>query len=456
MDKNGQKRANLGKNLAQSLHSMAKVSLTLDTRRKSAVVKLLINVGAKNSLMTTGVSLDESQWMPEHPNGPVVGHPSARSMNALIKSRLAIAQEVLHLMMLNQEEITLEVLKARILARIDPDRAEQMRPRETFIEWLHKYQWQAKGRTRELYLTTEKRLNEFAVYHVAEIDPRDDDAIHRNPTALTRGSQYLQNLALQDVTPQWLTEVTDYFARTMGVNARAIHMRNIRAVIKYAIKNDVEMRDPFLKFSIKTEETRHRALTPEQFRRLFTYPLPPKEKELIEYRDVALLVFYLIGINVADLFDAVELTDGRLEYVRRKTGRQYSIKVEPEALAIIERYKGQSHLLRYADTNASHISLTKKLDKALKHIGPVEYTPTVSRNHWPTKTFHGLFSDISVYWLRHTWATFAAKLGISKDTIARCLGHGKKTVTDIYIDYDAELIDAANRKVIDYVQTLLQ
>jgi integrase len=53
--------------------------------------------------------------------------------------------------------------------------------------------------------------------------------------------------------------------------------------------------------------------------------------------------------------------------------------------------------------------------------------------------------------MRHTWATLAAELDIPKETISAALGHGKKTVTDIYIQFDRKKIDEANRKVIDHV-----
>ena len=436
---------------------MAKISLYLDNRRQKPVIKLLINVGKHNSTMSLGISLDNpDQWQPDNPHGPVVNHPASRSINTLIRSRYAIAQETLHAMQIANIPLTIESLKAKILEKTDPDKAQQQKPKDTLLDWFHTYQSKATGRTRELYMITEKRIAEYAIHRVAGIDPRNDIDIHNNPTATKRGEDYLINLPIQDITPSWLEAFDRYLARTMGTNARAIHLRNLRAVLKYAIRNDVELKDPFIKYSIKREDTRHRALTPEQFRTLFTYRLPKQEKELNEYRDIALLVFYLIGINVADLFEACEVMNGRLDYERRKTHRHYSIKVEPEAARILKKYKGKKHLLRYADTNISHISLTKKLDKALKRIGPVEYVPSNSRNHQPIKVWHGIFPDISVYWLRHTWATFAANLGIPRDTIAKCLGHGKKTVTDIYIDFNQALIDEANRKVIDYVNKLLK
>jgi hypothetical protein len=53
--------------------------------------------------------------------------------------------------------------------------------------------------------------------------------------------------------------------------------------------------------------------------------------------------------------------------------------------------------------------------------------------------------------MRHTWATLAAELDIPKETISAALGHGKKTVTDIYIQFDRKKIDEANRKVISHV-----
>lgn len=66
-----------------------------------------------------------------------------------------------------------------------------------------------------------------------------------------------------------------------------------------------------------------------------------------------------------------------------------------------------------------------------------------------------LAQPITFHCGRHTWATIAHKIGISKDVISLALGHefGCKT-TGIYIDYDLEQIDKANRKVIDYINSL--
>jgi hypothetical protein len=55
-------------------------------------------------------------------------------------------------------------------------------------------------------------------------------------------------------------------------------------------------------------------------------------------------------------------------------------------------------------------------------------------------------------WARHSWATIAASLDIPDDTIALALGHAvANSTTSIYIERDRRKIDAANRRVIDWV-----
>ena len=162
------------------------------------------------------------------------------------------------------------------------------------------------------------------------------------------------------------------------------------------------------------------------------------------------LIFYLIGINAVDLFSLTEIINGRVEYRRSKTGRLYSIKVEPETMAIIERYRGQQHLFSFADEYQDHRTWLNRTNRTLRVVGPVEIVPR--KNGRPGKKQRtGLFPHISTYWARHTWATIAAELDVPKETIAAALGHGGQTVTDIYINFDSKKIDEANRKVIDYV-----
>ena len=142
-----------------------------------------------------------------------------------------------------------------------------------------------------------------------------------------------------------------------------------------------------------------------------------------------------MGINMVDLSKITCIENGRIKYRRAKTGTLYDIKVEKEAMDIINKYRGQKHLLSVFDNIVSYkyyeVAINDNLKKTCKDLG---------------------LPPITVYWARHTFATIAYKLGISIDTIADCLGHkSAHPVTEIYVRKDADKIDNANRKVIDFV-----
>lgn len=165
------------------------------------------------------------------------------------------------------------------------------------------------------------------------------------------------------------------------------------------------------------------------------------------YIDMFKLIFLLIGINIVDLHRLTDITtEGRIEYGRAKTHRLYSVKVEPEALEIIECYRGRQGLLLASDRWADHRNFRHQMNKALQAIGRVQRTGRGGK-----KSVTPMFPGLTTYWARHSWATIAASLDIPKETIAHALGHGSNTVTDIYIDFDQRKVDEANRRVIDWV-----
>ena len=175
---------------------------------------------------------------------------------------------------------------------------------------------------------------------------------------------------------------------------------------------------------------------------LFDYPVEEYQRK---YLDMFKLSFYLIGINIGDLCKLKRIDGDRIEYIRSKTHRLYSIKVEPEALEIINRYKGKDWLLDPLDRYDNYKQYARRLNGALQSIGEVEI------GKQGVKKIKPLYKKISTYWVRHTWATIAASLDIPKETIAAALGHGGNTVTDIYIDFDQRKVDEANRRVLDWV-----
>ena len=263
-------------------------------------------------------------------------------------------------------------------------------------------------------------------------------------------------LKMEDINLKWLHRFEMFLAKTQGVNGRAIYLRSLRAVCNYALHTNVISSYPFQNFSIRQEPTRKRSVSVELFRKFLDYPASGRNAM---FRDYFLLMFYLIGINSKDLLLARKgnLVNGRLEYIREKTHKKYSIRIEPEAEELLKRYKGSDYLLRAMDGCKHYKSFAHEMNDHLKMIGEevVEMVPDPEDLFGTPrliKTVKPVIPGISTYFARHCWATFAYEAGVPLDVISQALGHssGNRT-TLIYVKFNQQAVDAANRKVIDFV-----
>lgn len=243
----------------------------------------------------------------------------------------------------------------------------------------------------------------------------------------------LDKRRFEDITVRWLIDFDTFLAKTSpSQNARNIHFRNIRTVFNRAIDEELTASYPFRRFKIKPTPTRKRSMSCEQMRKIFNaYGLEQWE---VKYLDFFKLSFMLIGINVVDLCGLSEITEGRIDYIRAKTHRPYSVKVEPEAMEIIKKHRGEKRLLDFAENYANYRHFYNNLCKGLNSI----------------KGKIGI-KELTSYWARHTWATIAAELDIPDAVIGQALGHAETSVTSIYIRRNEQKVDEANRKVLDYV-----
>lgn len=377
---------------------------TLDRRRQNAdgsfPLRLTVLLGS-NRYIGTGVSVMDVFWSRE---AQQVNRkcPDCDEINARLSEIMAKAENIV--LKLPQCATLDDAVRAirRALPGTPKRRAEAGNP-NYFAAVLERFAAMGKKEsTCKLYLSTLRRMRAYT-----------DEA---------------DTLRFEDIDLEWLYGFDAWMARTSkSPNARGIHMRNIRAVFNFAIDEGITKAYPFRRFKIKKAETRKRSLSVERLRELMNYPVEEHQRK---YVDMFMLMFYLCGINAADLFALEGITDGRIEYYRAKTGKLYSIKVEPEAMEIIERYRGKERLISCAETYKNHLEFVRHMDRELQRIGPYERKGRGGR-----KEIEPVFPGLSTYWARHTWATLAAEADVPDSVISQALGHTPENrTTAIYID----------------------
>lgn len=399
---------------------MATLTYVLDKRCGTSEfpIKMRITHGrGKTAYIGTGIKLYECQWDGKQ----VINHNKEDSLNSFLNAKLANAEAIHTKLFVAGLLDNYSVSELKKIIENNGETPVEEKSKGNFIATFH-------------YCMERKEKANTKVSYQATI------------TSLTKFDPMIDKKSFEDIDVKFLEDY-DKWLNKQGVkqNSRNVYYRNIRTIFNRAIDDEITTAYPFRKFKIRKQATKKRSLTIDELRMLRDYPCEEWQKK---YIDLFFLSFYLIGINAVDLFQATkkQVKRGRLEYERSKTYKDYSIKIEPEAKALIEKYQGKECLLNICE-GRNYKYVLQRMSKVLKTIGTSE-----RKGRGGKKTFTPIFPDLSQYWCRHTWATLAAELDIPKETIAAALGHDMgNTTTAIYINFNQKKVDDANRRVIDYL-----
>lgn len=368
-------------------------NLYLDARYKDAQLKVRVTTGRRGerkvALIPTGIFIDPKDWDDRRKRDK-----RNNANNTRIFALCGEIDKYLNKCKDDGRKPDIQALK-RLISGEDDGTA--------FMPYFCKFRDTKSARTWEIYDATRKKLEAFGA----------------------------SSLTFEDFDAKTMKRFDDFLAKNSpSPNARAIHLRNIRAVFNAAIADEITECYPFRKFKISYEPTRKRSVSVDTLRHIiFDDCQFPRE------RDIFVLSFLLWGINMVDLsrLTAASVVDGRLEYRRAKTGKLYSVKIEPEAQAIIDKYHedGSDKLITFLGEYKDYRNYIFRIDERLK------------------KMYGG---DISTYWARHTFATLLAELDTPIDTISLALGHSYGSrITQVYINPDLRKADEAVRRLINYV-----
>ena len=384
---------------------MAKIKLILDKRRpnRDNLYPIRIYIYHRQQIyIPTGLYAALHEW--NNDAALLFGtDPSTRAKNARLRDMLNKCEMALLNLSVNDE---LEKMTAKMLTlHIQQGMNLSPRSRALLIDYLEKAKNGKADRTKRLFTWAQQRVEAF-------------DA----------------KVCVADVEENWVTRFRDSMTEAgYAPNTVAQGLAWVSRALSLAIADGLITRNPCSGVRKPRAETRKKYLPLEKMRMLRDMTFEgvaynPEDVTVWEYtRDIFLLQFYLLGINVVDLMKLSEIVDGRVHCRRRSVKTLYSIKVEPEAMEIIERWRGRTSLLHNrCNTAASTCSqLTKYLGK--------------------------MMPKLSTSWARHTWASMAAELEIPMETISHALGHKIDSPVAMYVAYNQEKVDEANRLVIDYL-----
>ena len=241
----------------------------------------------------------------------------------------------------------------------------------------------------------------------------------------------------------WLRRYEAFLRRKgLAENTIGIRFRTLRSIYNVAIEEDAVSAElyPFKKLKVSKlhQETVKRALSKEDIERVLSY------KSTNRYMrfpiDIFAFTYYCGGINFVDIahLTKANIVNGRLIYKRQKTKKLIKIPLQPQAVALIEKYSSNDsqylfpilsdfHKTDIQQANRIH-KVISKVNERLKQIGESLNLPI----------------PLTTYVARHSQATVMKRAGVSTAVIREIMGHSSERVTQIYLDsFDNEQVDNA-------------
>lgn len=398
---------------------MASVKLLLDTRRakSNGTFNIIFRVTDFKKVYTinSGVSLQQFFWN-EKKLEVDKSHPNSKLLNIKLSQHYFKIEQVLLSL---DDEFSIEKLK-EILS----------------------------GKPKNDISNTFQVFADKVIQQMMEANRTGNAIVYK--TAVNRMISYCgRDISFQELNYELLDQFSHHLI-TSGLKQNSVsnYFRSIRAIYNKAIKMKLVDRSfyPFHDFSIKSEKTAKRAILRDDIIALKQIPLETNSTAF-KSLNYFMLSFYLRGISFTDLayLTSNNLVDGRIVYKRRKTHKNYSIKLFPEAQSLFQQYNidRNKYLLPILPNDVLEDSLeTKKIIR--------QFIKTTNKYLKRLSIEAGLSSTVTTYTSRHSFATIAKRLGYSNELIAEALGHehGNK-ITNIYLDtFDTDVLDAMHKHVI--------
>ena len=272
-------------------------------------------------------------------------------------------------------------------------------------------------------------------------------------TSLLKFTGQRLQIPFSDIDAVWLRRYENWL-RTSGCGDTTISQlfRTLRSVFNKAVELQLVKRDyyPFDAYKVSKFDTRtkKRAITKEDVRKVIALDLSQGYPSERLARDIFVFSYFGAGINFADiaLLKYGNVRDGRVQYVRKKTGKPINFLLTEEMRNIIAKYQ------RQGQTDEDYIFPI--LDRRVHRTEQQRYDRThkvlTNTNRWLRKIGQRVgIEHLTTYVARHTFATVLKRSGVNIAIISESLGHSDLSTTQIYLDsFENSQIDAAMQNLL--------
>ena len=230
----------------------------------------------------------------------------------------------------------------------------------------------------------------------------------------------VEDLAFGQLNEHLAYEFQEYVLKDKGlaVDTARHYLAILKKICRLAFKEGHAEKRYFVNFKLPKENRKApRALSREDFEKIRDLEIPASRVTHNIARDLFLFACYT-GVPYAD---AVSITDDNiytddngalwLKYLRKKNEHLGRVKLLPEAIALIEKYRSNER----------------------KELFPMIHHPNLRRHMKGLRDLAGIKTDLVYHMGRHTFGSLITlEAGVPIETISKMLGHTNLTTTQLY------------------------
>lgn len=241
----------------------------------------------------------------------------------------------------------------------------------------------------------------------------------------------------------FIREYQDFVLDEQGYSMQTVrhYLAILKKMCKIAFKEGISEKLHFAHYKLpKQTETTPKALSRESFEKIRDLEIPDKRPSTRFTRDLFLFACYT-GTSYADIIRITSeniFTDEEgclwLKYRRKKTDYQARVKLLPEAIALLEKYRDENR-----DT-----------------LFPMQSAEMVKANMKGLRIMADIKQPISYHSGRHSFASLITlEEGVPIETISRMLGHSNIKTTQVYARVTPKKLFEDMDKLIEATQDLV-